>query len=85
MQTNISFGEMNPNELDDALMQLEIKIEKAHILLNVLQQAYGFGEEEMSKEQAMNIRYYAKNIRTMFEVISDYTKSALETLKGGAE
>lgn len=83
MQTNINVGEMNPNELDDALMQ--IKIEKAHILLNVLQQAYGFGEEEMSKEQAMNIRYYAKNIRTMFEMISDYTKSALETLKGGAE
>lgn len=72
-------------DLETKLMELENNIEKAHVLLTILQQRYGFDGEEITNEQAMCIQYYAKEISTMFQVIGDYTYNSLKMLKGGAE
>lgn len=85
MQKITNLREMNPSELDEALMKLESNIEKAYVLLTILQQQYGFDGEEMTKKQAMYVQYYAKDIYTMFGVIGDYIYNSLKMLKGGVE
>lgn len=83
MQKNNDLRTMNADDLDNALMELELQMQKAYVSLNLLQQNFGFDEEQMTQEQLINIKQRANEIHVMFGIVSDYVYSSLQMLKGG--